>query len=135
MARETHADLGQSAFSLNLMSPEFMATVKQRFEELAEIQTELLKRLQQSNESWLVSMRKKASLASELGASLTAARSLPEIATACREWANRRVEIASEDATHLLADTQSFMETGARLRSDGWASNGGGGKPEVNDGK
>ncbi len=67
-------------------------------------------------------MREKANLATELGTSLSAARSLPEIATACQEWSRRRMETASQDARHLLADTQSFIEIGARWRSNAWLS-------------
>ena len=42
---------------------------------------------------------------------------------ACQEWTSRRFEMIADDGKHLLADTQKFMETGARLVSNGWLSN------------
>jgi Phasin protein len=108
----------------NLMPPELIAMGKKRIEELAEMQTELLEKLQEANRSWLERMQTESRLASEFSAKLTGARSIPETATVCQEWASRRMEMATEDAKHLLADTQKFMETGVRLLSNGWLSNG-----------
>jgi hypothetical protein len=52
---------------------------------------------------------------------------IPETATVCQEWASRCMEMAAEDTKRLLADGQKFVETGARLLSNGWLSNGRGG--------
>jgi hypothetical protein len=59
--------------------------------------------------------------------SLSAARSIPETAAVCQEWATKRMEMAAEDAKRLAADGQKFAETGARLLSSGLRSNGHGG--------
>ena len=64
-------------------------------------------------------MKSEATLASEFANKLTAARSIPETATAYQKWASQRMEMAAEDAKHLLADSQKFAETGARLLSSG----------------
>jgi hypothetical protein len=42
--------------------------------------------------------------------------------TACQEWTSWWFEMMAEDGKHLLADTQQFMETGARLMSNGSSS-------------
>jgi hypothetical protein len=91
---------------------------------LVEIQTELIEKFQEANRSWLERMQSEAALAFEFATKLTAARSIPETATVYHELASRRVEMAAEDARHLLADSRKFMATGAHLLSDGRLSNG-----------
>ena len=63
-------------------------------------------------------------MASEFSAKLTAARSIPDVATACQEWTSRHMEMAAEDAKRIFADGQKMAETGARLLSSGWLPNG-----------
>jgi hypothetical protein len=124
---DSHTDRAEKSSPPNLILPEFATMGKKRIEELVKVQTELFEKVQEANQSWLDRMQTEASLASEFGAKLTAARSIPETVTACQEWTSRRTEMATEDAKHLLADTQKFMETGVRLLSNGWLSNGRGG--------
>jgi hypothetical protein len=42
--------------------------------------------------------------------------------TTCQEWTGRQIEMMAEDSKLLTADTQRFMETGARLLSSSWWS-------------
>jgi hypothetical protein len=111
----------------NLIPPEIAAMGKKRLGDLSATQNELLEKLQDVNRSWFDRIQSEASLASEFVTKLTAARSIPETATIYQEWARRRMEMAAEDAKRLLADGQKFMETGVRLLSNGWLSNGRGG--------
>ena len=111
----------------SLMLPEMAAMGRKRIEEFAEMQTELLEKLQEANRNWFDHMQSEANLASEFWTKVTAARSIPEAATTCQEWASRRMEMAAEDSKRLLADGQKFMETGSRLWPKGWLSSGGGG--------
>lgn len=127
MAQDAHTDRTEKSSPFDFITPEFAAMGRKRFEELAKMQTELFEKLQEANRSWLERMQTEASLASEFSTKLTGARSIPETATACQEWASRRMEMATEDAKHLLADTHKFMETGVRLLSNGWLTNGRGG--------
>ena len=76
------------------------------------------------NRSWIDGMQSQAKLGSEFVAKLTAARSIPEVATAYKEWASRQMEMAAEDAKRIFADGQKLAETGARLLSNGWRPNG-----------
>ncbi len=69
-------------------------------------------------------MQSHAKLGSEFVTKLTAARSMPEVATAYQEWASRQMEMATEDAKRIFADGQKLAETGARLLSNGWRPNG-----------
>ncbi len=102
---------------------------KKHLEELVAIQTEQLGKLQDMNRTWFDRMQSEANLASEFAAKLTAARSMPEVATAYQEWAQRHMEMAAEDAKRIFADSQKLAETGARLLSNGWRPNGHGGSP------
>ncbi len=120
--KESQSERTEKSSLPNLVPAEFAAMGKKRMEEFANAQTELLDKLQEANRQWIGRMQSEANLASEFAAKLTAARSIPEAMTACQEWTSRRFEMMAEDGKHLLADTQKFMETGARLLSNGWMS-------------
>jgi cell wall assembly regulator SMI1 len=99
---------------------------KKRIDKFIDLQTEPLENLQETSRQWLDPAQSEATLASEFASKLTSVRSFPEAMVACQEWTTRRLEMMAEDGTHLLADTQKFMETGMRFMSNGWATNGGG---------
>ena len=111
----------------SLMPAEFAAMGKKRVDEFVSMQTELLNKLQETNRQWFERAQSEANLASEFASKLTAARSIPEAIAACQEWTTRRFELIADDGKRLLADTQKFMETGARLLSSGWLTKSGGG--------
>jgi len=124
---EPHTDKAAKVLPPNLIPPDlippkFAAMGQKRFEELVAMQKELVEKFQQMNRNWFDRMQSDATMASEFATELTAVRSLPETATFYQKWAARR-----EDAKRLLADGQSFMETGAHLLSKGWLPNGHGG--------
>jgi hypothetical protein len=108
----------------NFMSQEFVGMGTKRIKELTELQTELFEKLQEVNRRWVDRMEAEAGLASDFGTKLTGAHSVPETVTACQEWASKRIEMATEDAKHLMSDTRTFMDAGARLLSSGWPSAG-----------
>jgi len=120
--KETQTDETQKSSLPNLISSEFTAMGKKRLEELAAMRTELLGALQEMNRNWFDRMQLEATLASEFATKLTEARSIPETATACQEWATQRTKMAAEDAKRILANGQKLPETGARLLSTGWLS-------------
>jgi Phasin protein len=119
---ESNAEQTNKSAQPNLIPPDFTTMGKKRIEDLVDLQTELLERLQETNRNWFDRVQAEVNLASQLATKLTAARSIPETATAYQEWGSRRMNMAAEDAQHLLADAQRFMETGARLLSNGWLS-------------
>ena len=90
---------------------------------MAAVQPELFDSLQEVSRNWFNRMQSEASLACELGAKLTAARSISETASVYQEWVS---EMAAEDTKRLLTDGQKLFETGARMLSEGWPTNGGG---------
>lgn len=121
--KEVHSERTEKSSLPNLVPEEFAATAKKRVEDFVHAQTELLEKLRETNQQWFDRMQSEANMASEFASKLTKVRSIPEAMTACQEWTNRRFEMMAEDGRHLLADTQKFMETGARILSSGWLSN------------
>jgi Phasin protein len=110
--------------SLNPASPEIAAMAKKRFEDFTEIQSDLLEEIREANQSWLERMQSEANLASEFSSKLTASHSIADTTTACQEWANRRMELFTEDGQRLMTNSQKFMEKAAQFLSNGWLSNG-----------
>jgi hypothetical protein len=124
---ERHADKAEKSSLSNLISPEFSAMGTKQLEQLVATQKDLLAKFQDANKVWLDRMQSEAALASEFTAKLTAARSMPEVAAAYQEWAQRHMEMAAEDAKRIFADGQKLADTGVRLLSGGWRPNGHGG--------
>jgi len=111
----------------NLIPAEFADMGKQRLDELVAMQAEQLEKLQEASRQWFDRVQSEATLTSEFAAKLTAARSIPEVATAYQDWASRHMEMAADDAKRIFANGQKLAETGARLLSHGWWPNGHGG--------
>ena len=120
-------DKAERSSPAGLIPPEFVAMGQKRFDELIAAQTEQLGKLQELNRNWFERMQTEAKLASEFTTKLTAARSMPEVAAAYQEWAQRHMEMATEDAKRVVADGQKLMETSTRLLTNGWRPNGHGG--------
>jgi gas vesicle protein len=114
----------EKASSLNPPPPAIAAIAKKRFEELAEIQSDLLEEIREANQDWLDRMQSEATLASEFSAKLTASHSIADTTTACQEWAKRRMELFTEDGQRLMTNSKNFMEKAAQFLSNGWLSNG-----------
>jgi hypothetical protein len=110
--------------SLNPALPGIAVMANKRFEELAEVQSDFLEEIREANQKWLDRIQSEANLASEFSSKLTASHSMADTTTACQEWANRRLELFTEDSQLLITRSQKFMENAAQLLSNGWLSNG-----------
>lgn len=108
--------------ALSSMPVGFAAAGRKGFEDFTKAQTELMEKLRELNRQWIERVQSEANLASEFASKLSAARSIPDAMSACQEWTSWRFEMMADDGKHLLADTQKFMETSARLLSKGWLS-------------
>jgi hypothetical protein len=122
---QKESDASKTSSLFNPVSAEFAAAGRKQIEDLVKAQTELFDRLQDTNRRWLDRVQTEANLASEFATKLTAARSIPDAMIACRDWASRRFKLMAEDVEHVLDDTQKFMQTGARLLSNGSHSDAG----------
>ena len=92
----------------------FSAGVQQT-ERFGQFQAELISKIQEVHHHWLERAQAEAALATEFAAKMSAARSFPEAANVCQEWASRRLKLASEDANYALSAGRSLMEAGTRL--------------------
>jgi hypothetical protein len=96
------------------------ASGKKQVEDMISLQKEFSEYLQEVNQNWLAHMRSEAALATQFATKLTATRSIPERATLCQEWTNRRMELFTEDSKRFLAETQKLMESSLRALASGW---------------
>lgn len=110
--------------SLNPVPPAIATMAKKRFEELAEIQSDLFEEIREASQNWLDRMQSEATLASDLSSKLTASHSIADTTTACQEWAKRRMELFTEDGQRLMANSQKFMDKATQFLSNGGLSNG-----------
>ena len=76
---------------------------------MMDIQKGVLESVAEMNQHWVSRAKSEAELASEFLAKLTAARSIPDTATACQECASRQMEIFAEDGRWFLAATQKML--------------------------
>ena len=118
---DTHAESSTQSKTLDVFPAALAETGKQRAEDMINFQTELFQYLQEANQKWFARMQSEAAMASEFATKLAAARSIPETATIYQEWANRRIELLSQDGTCLFTDTKKMMEAGARMLGNGWS--------------
>ena len=82
---------------------------------MAAMQKQLFDTFEEINRGWFSRMESEAKLAADFVGKLTAAKSIPDAASACQECATRQLEMFTEDGRRFLVDSQKLMETGARL--------------------
>ena len=124
--KEYHTEQTETATPFSLIPSEFITMGKKHIHECVKAHSELLDRFQEANRSWLDHLQSEADLSAEFASKMTAARSLPDVATLVLEWNKRHMEMAKVDTKHVLAATQKIMEVGARLLPGAWLFNGNG---------
>jgi hypothetical protein len=77
-------------------------------------QAEMFDVLQGWNRQCFQRAQSEAELASETAGKLMSARSLPETATAYREWLTRRIGMLGKDSERFFAETQKMFQTNGR---------------------
>jgi hypothetical protein len=92
-----------------------MSEGRHRLEEFTDAQAQFWDCVQDSNRKWLDRMQNEASMAADFANKLTSAKSLVETANLFQNWTVKHMELASEDARRMLADTQEIMAAGARF--------------------
>jgi hypothetical protein len=98
--------------------PQDLADMGKAFvDSVTQAQAGVLHELQQANEEWIANTHSKLDLASALGTKLMSAHSMPEVATACQDWATQRANLFAEDGRCALLHGQKILESGTRLMS------------------
>ncbi len=103
-----------------LFPPELAQAGQKGVEEMISLQTELFNYLQDVNRGFVNHVQSELALTSEYVSKLSRARSLPQTAATCQEWANRRIELMAEDGRRFLADTEKFLERNAHSLANGF---------------
>ena len=75
---------------------------------------------QDMSRDWAARAKAEADLATAFAEKLSSAKSMPEVAAACQDWMNRRMELFTEDNRRLFADGQKFMNATTQMLSGGW---------------
>ena len=110
----------EKAFPFSFDTNEFAALGKKRIEAFVNAQAELLDEIQETNRHWMDRFQSEANLASEYASKLSSVRSIPDAVAVSRDWATQYFQRLAEDGKHLADDTRKFMETGARMFSNGF---------------
>ena len=110
----------EKAFPFSFDTSEFAALGKKRVEAFVNAQAELLEEIQETNRHWMDRFQSEANLASEYASKLSSVRSIPDAVAVSRDWATQYFQRLAEDGKHLADDTRKFMETGARMFSNGF---------------
>jgi hypothetical protein len=80
----------------------------------------LLEGIQEANRHWMDRVQSEANLAAEYASKLSSTRSIPDAMALSRDWSSQYLQRLAEDGKHLADDTRRFIETGARLFSNGF---------------
>src|ERR1700751_1257205 len=106
-------------FPFSFNSSELAALGKKRMEAFVNAQTELLDEIQEANRHWMDRFQSEANLASEYASKLSGTRTIPDAMAVSRDWATRYFQRLAGDGKDFADDTRKFMETGARLFTNG----------------
>jgi hypothetical protein len=87
-------------------------------------QGEFFNTLQEISRDWMACATAEAELGLKLTKKLSAAHSVPDAVAAYQEWLSEEMNARAEDARRLMSNGQKFMDTSARLLSNGWMSTG-----------
>jgi hypothetical protein len=117
------ADRDQRA--INPMA-DFAGMGKNGLEEAVKAQAAILQRFQYLNRRWLERWQAEVKLFSDFSATLTTARSMPEVAKAYQDLATGQWELATEDAKRVMADSEALASNGGQLFPNSWPVRSGG---------
>jgi len=103
----------------NMNLTDFAETGRKQLEAMLEMQKKFFDPEEMSRE-WAARAKVEADLATEFAEKLSAAKSMPEVAGACQDWMNRRMQLFTEDSRRLFADGQKFMSATTQMLSGGF---------------
>jgi len=93
---------------------------KEQIETITKAQTQMFDALQDWNRDCLAHAKAETVLASHAATKLMAARTIPELASACQEWLIERTDMLGEDNKHFIADSHKLMEASWHFLSNSW---------------
>ena len=111
---------GRDALSLsNLNAGGFLVSQAMHLEAIKEVQEQLLDTFEQFNQQQLARAKREMELASEFVATITSARSVPDVMNAYQNWISNRIALCVEDGRKLFEGSQRALNTTTPLLSVG----------------
>lgn len=98
---------------------DFLKFSQAQIEAAMEIQKEVLEAYEQISLEWLERVKWEAKLWSELAASMSAAKSVPDAMAAVPNCATQRMRMAAEDGRRILSDSQKMANAVTRGMAHG----------------
>lgn len=92
---------------------------RKQVDALVAMQRELYGLAEAANRNWLARVELERTLASELAAGLSSAKSPSDAAKAYQDWMNRRMHALADDGRKLFDDSQKFMAAATKFLSGG----------------
>ncbi|HSV25440.1 MAG TPA: hypothetical protein VLJ17_20730 [Xanthobacteraceae bacterium] len=105
-------------------SAELVDAGKKYIETTAQMQQELIAKLNTMSLEWLARAQVEADLMSKLSAKLTAARTAPDVASAHSEWFAEWIKLCGENSRRLFLNNQELMKTATHVLSTDWPKGG-----------
>jgi hypothetical protein len=103
----------------NIFTPEIARMGKDGFETFAAAQQEVLKVLEQANRDWFARINEEAGLVADFAKKLTAAKSIPDAASAYQEMMTQQMQLLTKAAQKLLDDAPHFVGACTRIMGNG----------------
>jgi hypothetical protein len=91
---------------------------------LVKMQAQMFDVLQGWNRQCLQRAQSEAELVSHTADKLMSARSIPETATAYREWLDRRINLFGKDSEQFFTESQKILDLGGQHLADSLAELG-----------
>jgi hypothetical protein len=121
MARESQAETSSSAMPdwfgakiAEIGAKQTAALVKMQAQVFDVLQGQVFDVLQGWNRQCLARAQSEAELATATADKLMSARSIPETATAYREWLDRRMNLFGEDSEQFFTESQKILDLGGQ---------------------
>jgi hypothetical protein len=96
-------------------SGETARMAEEHVKKMSEMQKEIVDAFTQINLRWLSRASAQATLASELGTKLAAARALPDVAAIYQDWMAQQTKMIAEESERVLTDSRKAIEAISRL--------------------
>ena len=103
----------------SVLATVFTPDIARMGKNLAAVQQEVFKTLEQANREWVARLNEEAALASDFAKKLTAAKSIPDAAAAYQEMMTQQMQLLTKQGQKLLEDTQHFVSACTRIMGNG----------------
>ena len=98
-----------------LINPEIAGLGQKNLEALTAVQKQFFDAVNKANREWLACLNDEATLTSTFAKKVTSAKSIPEAAAVCQEWAGQQMELFSKQAKKVFEEAQDFTQSCTKI--------------------